>query len=106
MNKRVIVFVMVAIMLFTVCTARPARAIVPAVAWVVWGIATGVTAVAVVADEESDHQQAKANTQGQNLSDRGTNQLPHPSEYYQLGSSTPAGYVHGVEVADTPCRTC
>ena len=99
-------FVMVAIMLFSVCTAPPARAIVPAVAWVVWGIATGTAAVAVVADETRDHEQAKANNQGQNVSDLGTNQLPHPIEYYQLGSSTPAGYVHGVEVADSPCMKC
>ena len=65
MNKRAIIFVVVAIMLFTLCTAPPANAIVPAFAWVVWGIAAGVTGIAVVADETSDHGQAQANNQGE-----------------------------------------
>jgi hypothetical protein len=106
MNKRVIVFVMVAIMLFAVCTPPPAQAIVPAVAWVVWGIATGVGAVAVVADETSKHEEAKANHPGQDVNALGMKPLPHPTDYYQLGSPTPAGYVHGVEVADSPCVRC
>ncbi len=106
MNMRAVIFVMVAIMLFSVCTAPPAQAIVPAVAWAIWGIAAGVTGIAVVADETSHHEQAKANNQGQDVSDLGINQLPHPIAYYQLGSPTPAGYVHGVEVADSPCVKC
>jgi len=65
MSKRAIIFVMVAIMLFTFCTAPPANAIVPAFAWVIWAIAAGGTGVAVVADETSDHKQAQANNQGQ-----------------------------------------
>ena len=65
MNKRVIVSVMIAIMLATFGTAPPANAIVPALAWAVWGIAAGVTGIAVVADETSDHKQAQANNQGQ-----------------------------------------
>ncbi|HVO83060.1 MAG TPA: hypothetical protein VMU60_01420 [Syntrophobacteria bacterium] len=66
MNKRVIVFVMVAIMLFTFCIAPPAHAIVPAVAWVIWGIAASATGVAVVADEtRTDHEQAQAKDQRQ-----------------------------------------
>jgi uncharacterized lipoprotein YajG len=107
MNKRAASFVVVAITLFTFCAAPPAKAIVPVVAWVVWGIATGVAGVAVAVDEtRSDQQQAKANSQGQDVSDVGTYQLSHPVEYYQLGSPTPAGYVNGVEVADSPCVTC
>ena len=65
MNKRAIIFVLVAIMLFTFGTAPPANAIVPAVAWGIWGIAAGATGIAVVADETSDHEQAQANNQGQ-----------------------------------------
>lgn len=65
MNKRALVFVMVATMLFTFSAARPANAIVPALAWAVWGIAAGVTGIAVVADQTSDHEQAQANNQGQ-----------------------------------------
>jgi hypothetical protein len=64
MNTRAVVFVMVATMLFTFSAARPANAIVPALAWAVWGIATGVATVAVVADETRDHEQAKTNNQG------------------------------------------
>jgi hypothetical protein len=107
MNKRATIFVVVAITLFTFCAAPPAKAIVPAVAWVVWGIVTGGAGIAVAVDEaRSDQQQAKASSQGQDVSDVGTYQLPHPVEYYQLGSPTPAGYVNGVEVADSPCVTC
>jgi hypothetical protein len=106
MNKRAIIFVMVAIMLSTFCTAPPARAIVPALAWAVWGIAAGVTGIAVVADETSDQEQATADNRGQGVNDLAINQLSHPIEYYQLGSPTPAGYVHGVEVADSPCAKC
>jgi hypothetical protein len=106
MNKRAIVSVVVAIMLFTFGTAPPAQAIVPALAWAVWGIAAGVTGIAVVADETSDHKQAKANNQGRDANDVGISQLPHPMESYELGSPTPAGYVHGVEVADSPCVKC
>ncbi len=106
MNKRAITFVVVAIMLFTFGTAPPANAIVPAFAWVIWGIAAGATGVAVVADRTSDHEQAKANNQGQDVKNLDINQLPHPIAYYQLGSPTPAGYVHGVEVADVPCMKC
>jgi hypothetical protein len=107
MNKRPLVAVMVAITLFTFCAAPPAEAIVPALAWVVWGIATGGAGIAVAVDEtRSDQQQAKANSQGQDVSDVGTYQLPHSIAYYQLGSPTPAGYVNGVEVADSPCVTC
>jgi predicted MFS family arabinose efflux permease len=65
MSKRPIIFVMVAIMLFTFCTAPPAHAIVPAVAWAIWAVAAGATGVAVVADETSNHGQAQAKTQGQ-----------------------------------------
>jgi uncharacterized lipoprotein YajG len=65
MNKRAVIFVMVAVMLFTFCVAPPANAIVPALAWAIWGIAAGVTGIAVVADETSDHEQAKADSQGQ-----------------------------------------
>ena len=65
MNKRAIIFVMVAIMLFTFCTAPPANAIVPALAWVIWGIAAGASGIAVLADETSDKDQAQANNQGQ-----------------------------------------
>jgi hypothetical protein len=106
MKKRAIVSVMVAITLFTFGTARPAHAIVPALAWAIWAIAAGVTGIAVVADETSDHRQAKAGNQGQDVNDLGISQLPHPIEYYQLGSPTPAGYVNGVEVADMPCVQC
>jgi uncharacterized lipoprotein YajG len=109
MNKKAIIFVVVPIMVFSFCIAPPAHAIVPAVAWAVWAIATGATGVAVAVDEtRSDQQQAKANSRGQDVSDLGTNQLSHPIEYYQLGSPTPAGYVDGVEVADVPqlCATC
>ncbi|MBP1725570.1 MAG: hypothetical protein H6Q51_868 [Deltaproteobacteria bacterium] len=107
MNKKAITFVMVAILLFTVCTAPPANAIVPAAAWVVWSIVAGATGVAVVADEtRSNHEQATANNQGQDVNDLAINQLPHPIEYYQLGGPTPAGYVHSVEVADVPCAKC
>jgi uncharacterized lipoprotein YajG len=107
MNKRATIFVVVAIMLFTFCAAPPAEAIVPALAWAVWGIATGVAGIAVAVDEtRSDQQQAKANNQGQDVNDLGTHQLSHPIEYYQLGSPTPAGYVNGVEVADSPCVNC
>jgi hypothetical protein len=64
MNKRVIVFVMVASMLFTFCIAPPANAIVPAAAWVIWSIVAGATGVAAVADEtKGDHEQAQANNQ-------------------------------------------
>jgi predicted MFS family arabinose efflux permease len=66
MNKRAIIFVMVAIMVFTFCTAPPAHAIVPVVAWVVWGIATAATGVAVTADKtRGDHRQAQASDQRQ-----------------------------------------
>lgn len=68
MNKRAVVFLVVAIMLFTFCAAPPANAIVPALAWAVWGIAVGVTGIAVVANEANDnddHEQAKANNQAQ-----------------------------------------
>ena len=70
MNKRAIIFVMVAIMLFTFCTAPPANAIVPAFAWAIWGIAAGVSGIAVVANENevndnNDHEQDKASNQGQ-----------------------------------------
>jgi predicted MFS family arabinose efflux permease len=66
MKKRVTVFLMVAVMLFTFCIAPPANAIVPAVAWVIWGIVAGGTGVAVVADQtRSDHEQAQANNQRQ-----------------------------------------
>jgi predicted MFS family arabinose efflux permease len=66
MNKRVIIFVMVAIMVFTFCIAPPAHAIVPVVAWVIWGIATAATGVAVAADEtKGDHKQAQANNHQQ-----------------------------------------
>jgi hypothetical protein len=107
MKMKAITFVVVATMPFTFCIARPANAIVPVVAWVIWGIATGVSGVAVVADvTKSGHEQAKANNQGQEVSDLAINQLPHPTAYYQLGSPTPAGYVNGVEVADSPCVTC
>jgi uncharacterized lipoprotein YajG len=106
MSKRAIVVVMVATLLFTFCTAPPAKAIVPAVAWAIWAVAAGATGAAVVADQTSNHEQAKANNQGQNVSDLSAKQLPHHIEYYQLGSPTPAGYVNGVEVADSPCMTC
>ena len=58
MNKRAIIFVVVAIMLFTFCTAPPANAIGPlAVAWAIWGVVTGVGGAAVVAHEtRSDHE--------------------------------------------------
>jgi hypothetical protein len=105
-NKRAIVFVMVGIMVFTFCTAPPANAIVPAFAWAVWSIAAGVIGTAVVADRTSDHEQVMANNQGQDVNDLGINPVPHPIEYYELGSPTPAGYVHGVEVADSPCVKC
>jgi predicted MFS family arabinose efflux permease len=66
MKKRVTVFLMVAVMLFTFCTAPPAHAIVPVVAWVVWGVAVGVSSVAVMADKtKSAHEQAQANNQRQ-----------------------------------------
>jgi uncharacterized lipoprotein YajG len=66
MNKRAIVFLMVAVMLFTFCIAPPANAIVPAAAWVIWSIVAGATSVAVVADEtRSDHEQSQANNQGE-----------------------------------------
>ena len=67
MKKRVTVFLMVAVMLFTFCIAPPANAVVaPAVAWVIWSIVAGGTGVAVVADQErSDHEQAQANNQSQ-----------------------------------------
>jgi predicted MFS family arabinose efflux permease len=66
MKKRVTVFLMVAVMLFTFCIAPPANAIVPAVAWVIWGIVAGGTGVAVVVDQtSSDHEQAQANNQRQ-----------------------------------------
>jgi hypothetical protein len=66
MNKRALIFVMVAIMLVTFCVAPPAHAIVPAAAWVVWSIIAGATGVAVVADEtKGDHEQAQANNQRQ-----------------------------------------
>jgi hypothetical protein len=65
MVKRAIIFVVVATALFTFCIAPPAHAIVPALAWAVWGIATGVASIAVVADETNSHEQAKANNQGQ-----------------------------------------
>lgn len=106
MNKRAVLFVAVGIMLFTFCTAPPARAIVPALAWAVWGVATGIASIAVVADEATDHRQAQANSRGQDVNAVSTNQLPHPIDYYELGSPTPAGYVNGVEVADMPCVTC
>jgi uncharacterized lipoprotein YajG len=65
MKKRVTVFLMVAVMLFTFCIAPPANAVVvPAVAWVIWSIVAGGTGVAVVADEtRSDHEQAQASNQ-------------------------------------------
>ena len=105
---------MVAIMLFTFCTAPPANAIVPALAWAVWGIGAGVTGIAVVTDATSDQEQPTADNreqvqaanQGQDVNAVGINQLHHPVEHYQLGSPTPAGYVHGVEVADSPCVEC
>jgi len=106
MNKRAIVFVMVGIMVFSFCTAPPANAIVPALAWAVWTIAVGATGVAVVADQRSEHEQATAKNQGEDGNDVGMNQVPHPIEYYQLGSPTPAGYANGVEVADVPCIQC
>jgi hypothetical protein len=106
MNKRGMIFVMVGIMLFTFCTAPPANAIVPALAWAVWGIATGITGIAVVADRASDREQVTANNQGEDVNDLGISELPHPIAYYELGSPTPAGYVHGVEVADSPCVKC
>jgi hypothetical protein len=106
MNKRAISFIVVAIMLFTFGTAPPAHAIVPVVAWVIWGVVVGVSGTAVVADRTSDHEQVTANNQGQDVNDPGTYQLSHPIEYYQLGSATPAGYVNGVEVADVPCVEC
>ena len=66
MNKKAIVFVMVAIMLVTFCIAPPANAVVPAVAWVIWGIAAGSTGVAVAVDEtRSDHDHGQANNQRQ-----------------------------------------
>ena len=66
MKKRVTVFLMVAVMLFTFCIAPPANAIVPAVAWVIWGIVAAGTGVAVVVDQtKSDHEQAQANKQPQ-----------------------------------------
>ena len=67
MKKRVTVFLMVAVMLFTFCIAPPANAVVvPAVAWVIWSIVAGGTGVAVVADQtRSDHEQAQANNQRQ-----------------------------------------
>jgi uncharacterized lipoprotein YajG len=67
MKKRGTVFLMVAVMLFTFCIAPTANAVVvPAVAWVIWGIVAGGTGVAVVADQtRSDHEQAQANNQRQ-----------------------------------------
>jgi len=67
MKKRVTVFLMVPVMLFTFCIAPTANAVVvPAVAWVIWGIVAGGTGVAVVADQtRSDHEQAQANNQRQ-----------------------------------------
>jgi uncharacterized lipoprotein YajG len=67
MKKRVTVFLVVAVMLFTFCTAPPANAVVvPAVAWVVWSIVAGGTGVAVVADQtKSAYEQAQANNQRQ-----------------------------------------
>jgi hypothetical protein len=57
---------MVAIMVFTFCTAPPAHATVPAVAWVIWGVATAATGVAVAADEaKGDQKQAQVNHQRQ-----------------------------------------
>jgi len=65
MRKRAIIVVMVATMVFSFCIAPPANAIVPVLAWVIWGIAAGATGAAVVADETGDHEQAQANNQGQ-----------------------------------------
>jgi len=68
MKKRVTVFLMVAVMLFTFCIAPPAKAAVflPPLGWVIWSIVAGGTGVAVVADQtRSDHEQAQANNQRQ-----------------------------------------
>ena len=64
MHKRAIISVVVAIMLFTVCTAPPAQAIVPVVAWAIWGVAAATTGIAVVANEAGDHEQDRADNQG------------------------------------------
>jgi len=68
MKKRVTVFLMVAVMLFTFCIAPPAKAaaFLPPLGWVIWSIVAGGTGVAVVADQErSNHEQAQANNQRQ-----------------------------------------
>jgi fatty acid desaturase len=66
MKKRVTVFLMVAVMLFTFCIAFMVKAVVPLFVWAVWAIGVGVTGVAVVADKtKSAHEQAQANNQRQ-----------------------------------------
>jgi predicted MFS family arabinose efflux permease len=68
MNKRVIAFLMVAVMLFTFCTAPPAKAaaFLPLLGWMFWSIVAGATGVTVVADQtRNDDEQAQANNQRQ-----------------------------------------
>ena len=54
MNNRTLIYVIAALMLFT--TASPAQAIVPAVAWVIWGVAAGVAGSAVITGQETEEQ--------------------------------------------------
>ena len=56
MNNRTFIYVVAALMLFTFTTATPAQAIVPAIAWVVWGVAAGVAGTAVVVDQKTEEQ--------------------------------------------------
>jgi predicted MFS family arabinose efflux permease len=57
MKNRSLVLVVAVVMLFTFITAPPAHAIVPAIAWVVWGIGTAVASVAVAVDVSNQKEQ-------------------------------------------------
>ena len=80
MKKRSLVLVVVGIVLFTFIAAPPAHAIVPAFAWVIWGIGAAVSSVAVWVDvgkQKEQHEASDQGRQGEELKPEGSDMQVH-----------------------------